>query len=509
MTINFTPVRSGNFDINAPLPNDQPTARFPQPADGMEQYALDTRTYLMALHSSMGDIAKSVESSLTEVVKALGVPPTAYSYATMSFMPDPANAGLLPWPGIAPESLRKIARENIAPQLVTRARVSDLARYSGLSSHIWEPGWQVGMRDASETPNTQDRNDIRDAERFIWNCNRESSYADARQRDAHHIAPFDMFLRSFGDDTHTFDGWAIWTDMDRMGKIKAFANLPAGNIRLAVPGKGYGNDPKLFCALVDDTGNPVRPFSRDELVWSIRNPRTDPSSWGYGWSEAEIAIVMVQAFQSGIQLNADAFTRNSMPNGMLLATGDFFNRTQIDALMREFTNMKRGISKSWGLPVLSIPEKAKLEILNFMDMKGQELRYKDHINLMGGIYCVIAQFPPRRLGIFASGNQRDNAPVSNESVEQAGVDDPGLPPLLGFVANRINEYLLAPNWPRLRMWFNGSNPKQDAREYEARKQARTWQESRAEVDLPALTKGVKAEHKPFMEVVRADRKIHP
>lgn len=75
-----------------------------------------------------------------------------------------------------------------------------------------------------------------------------------------------MFLRQFGDDTHTFDGWSVWTDMDRAGRIKAFANLPAGNIRLAIPGKGYANNPQLFCALVDNTGNPVRPFSRDELV---------------------------------------------------------------------------------------------------------------------------------------------------------------------------------------------------------------------------------------------------
>ncbi|HXS23836.1 MAG TPA: hypothetical protein VN719_06390, partial [Gemmatimonadales bacterium] len=185
------------FDINKSANEVGPTARFPQPDAGYATYVVDTHTYLDALHASMGDVARQVESSLTEVIKALGVPPQAYSYATMSMMPDPANAGLLPWPGIAPESLRKIARENIAPQLVIRARVSDLARYSGLSTQIWEPGWQIGLRDATETPTEQDRKDIRDAERFIWNCNRESSYSDARERDAHNLHPFDMFLRAF------------------------------------------------------------------------------------------------------------------------------------------------------------------------------------------------------------------------------------------------------------------------------------------------------------------------
>lgn len=503
MTPTSSLIPSEPFDINKSIADGHPTARFPIPNPGYESFVQSTDAYLMAMRASLGDVARVVESNLAEVAKALNldVPPQAYSYATMSFMPDPANAGLLPWPGIPPESLRKVARENIAPQLVTRARVTDLARYSGLSTQLWEPGWSVGLRDEKETPSKDDLKDIRDAERFIWNCNRESSYSDARERDAGRISSFEMFLRQFGDDTHTFDGWSVWTDMDRAGRIKAFANLPAGNIRLAIPGKGYANNPQLFCALVDNTGNPVRPFSRDELYWAVRNPRNDPDTWGYGWSEIEISIMMVQAFQSAIQLNSDTFTRNSMPNGMLLAIGDYFNQPQLDALTREFTNMKRGTSKMWGMPVIGIPEKAKLEILNFMDMKGQDIRYKDHINLMGGIYCIVAQFPPRRLGIFASGQKRDNEPLKDESVETAGVDDPGLPALLGFARNRINEYLIAPNWPKLIMRFNGANPKEDARAYEARKMARTWKEARTAVDLPSLSKGMPKEMKVIGDIM--------
>ena len=84
---------------------------------------------------------------------------------------------------------------------------------------------------------------------------------------------------------------------------------------------------------------------------------------------------------------------------MLLLMGDYFNQSQIDALMREWTNMKRGVSKMWGVPVMAVPEGGEVEVMSFMDMKGQEIRYRDHLNLMGGLYCVISQFPPRRLGV--------------------------------------------------------------------------------------------------------------
>jgi len=278
------------FDIN-----HDSKVMFPSPERQLGSLVVDTDSYLAAMRSSMGDVVEAVKSNIIEAAKALGanVPPSAYSFATLSMMPDSGNSGLLPWPGIAPESLRKIRQENIAPQLVIRSRVADLARYSRLSTHLWEPGWQVALRDARKTPSTQDMKDVRDGERFIWNCSMESSYTDperaeARERDAHHLSNFEQFLRQFGDDTHTYDGWAVWTDMTRDGKVRAFANLPASNIRLTVPGKGFRGDTKFFAALVDDTGNPVRAFTPGSLVLAVRTPPNDAGEVRCGLSRVAI-----------------------------------------------------------------------------------------------------------------------------------------------------------------------------------------------------------------------------
>lgn len=458
--------------------------------------------YLGAMHHQIGDVAKATQDYLAEAAKALGTaPPQAFSYSTMTFMPDPGNLGLMQWPGLNPESLRKVARENVAPTIIIQSRVADLARYSGLSTHPWKPGWRISLRDASETISARTRKEIRDAERFIWNCSRDQGYEDARERDARMIHPFEMFLRSFANDTHTFDGWAIWTDMDSSGRVNAFANLPAGMIRLAVPTRGYAGDRTLFAALVDETGTPVKPFTRNEMTWRIRNVRTDPAAMGYGWPEIEMAVRLIQGFQSAIDLNVDTFTKNSIPNGMLLLKGDYFNQDQIDALMREWTNMKRGLTKAWGLPVLSIPDGAEVELMQFMDLKGQEVRYKDHMNMMMGCCCLVYQFPVRRLGMFASGQHKDNQPTQDAAVEIQGADDPGLPALLMFCENTINQYLLWPNWPDLQFEFLNKNPKEDARSYESRKLARTWKESRTEADLPPLASIFPQEMKQLAEIM--------
>ena len=451
--------------------------------------------------ASMRAIAGGIGSSLDEAAKALGViPPQAFSYSTMSFMPDPANYGLMQWPGLNPESLRKVAMENIAPIIIIRQRADDLARYASVSTHPWMPGWHITMRDASVAPSAQDKKDMAEATKFILNCSMDGD-RDPRDRDAHLVSPFEMFLRSFVDDTLTFDGWAVWTDMDASGKVRAFANLPAGMIRLAVPTRGLQGIREYFAALIDETGTPVKPFTREELTWRIRNVRNDPSVGPYGFPEIQMAVRLIQAFTGAIDLNASTFTNNSIPNGMLLLKGDYFNQDQIDALMREWTNMKRGMSKVWGMPVMSIPEDGDVEVLNFMDMKGQEVRYRDHMNMMMGLCCLVWRFPIRRLGMFVSGQNRDNAPTQDASIEVQGADDPGLPPLLSFVEDTINPYVLWTRWPKFALRFMSKNPKEDARQYEARRLARTWGEARAEADLQPLTKVYPSHMKELAEIM--------
>ena len=457
-----------------------------------------------------GEIGKSLVRTLDDYASAVAafskaiVPaPMSQTYAQISYMPDVANSGLMQWPGLAPESLRKIVRENLAPQLVIRSRVGDIRRYAEHSRHPWKPGWRIELREASKSPSTHDRRDMRECESFINMCCMPNEVDNSvRERDGiPGFCNFSDFLAAGITDSLTFDGWAVYTDTDRDGRVKGFCNLPAGNIRLANPSIGYKGDRSVFAALVDETGTPVRGFTRENLVWSIRNPRNDPGIFQYGNSEVETAIRAIQGFQSAIDLNVDTFDKNAIPNGIMLLMGDFWTPNQVDMLMREWGNLKKGVSKQWGLPILGVPEDGDIKLLPLMDLKGTDVRYKDHLNMMAGIYCIVSGFPVRRLGFMASGNHRDNEPLPDQSTDTVGDDDPMLAPLLLKIEDILNPYIIWTRWPHLRLTFCGKNPKEDAREYEARKQARTWRESRAEADLPELTAECKPQDKPFLEIM--------
>lgn len=421
------------------------------------------------------------------VAKALGMAPQMMSFGAISYMPDGYDSNLLQWPGIAPESLGKVARENLAPQLIIGMRCDDVLRYSQLSTQIWRPGWQIEpvLHEAEISTSTKKR--MREAEQFLLNCNIETSNASARKRDAKGISNFTGFLSAIVRDTLTFDEIAVWTDMDHQDQVKAFAAMPSSRFRLVAPGKTFQGDPKIYIVAVDEGGTPKHAFTRDQLTFYRRNVRESIEALGYGYSEIEIAIRLIQGFQNAMDFNISTFDRNAIPPGILVMSGETVTQKQLDLLNRMWSNLKKGVTKAWTLPVIGLAGKdSKLELMSLNDVKGMEVYYQDFMNMVIGAFCTIYRFPVRRLGYRISGKGKDTEPLPDSGSAQVGDDDPGLAPLLMHIENIVNEYLIWSRWPDLKFVFNAKSPIEDARAYEALRLSRTWGEARAEAGLPPL-----------------------
>jgi hypothetical protein len=475
----------------------------------------DVEAYAHFFEQQIGSL-----NSLELAAKSLGVdvpaydrnasikaaPPSAFTFGRMSYMPDNAvNGGVIQWPGLAPESLRKVVRENIAPQLIIGMRQDDVLRYSNLSTEIWRPGWRIKERGAAEDASTEAGGaevlkDIREAQRFLQQSNITTTAAQVRTRDAELLTSFQKWLAATVRDTLTFDAIALWTDMDNGGKVKRFAGLPAGNIRLTTK-QGYDGNPNVFAVAVDDGGRVIQAFTRNELTFYTRNPRFDPQVFGYGYSEVEIAMRLIAGFQGAIDLNVDMFMKNSTPNGIVTISGGTVTQRQLDVLTRLFSNMKRGISKAWALPVMGLADKAKLEIHDLSRVKGNEAYYKEWMNMLAGAFCTVYRFPVKRLGYRISGTHRDTEPAPDPAPAKMDETDPGLSPLLGHFETLINEYLIWTRWPHLELQFCGKSPAEDGREYEARSLARTYAEKRKEAGLPPLPKTVAKDLKQVAELM--------
>src|SRR6185312_5167199 len=185
---------------------------------------------------------------------------------------------------------------------------------------------------------------------------------------------FATFLATIIRSSLIFDGIAIWTDCDEKGIVQSFAPMPPQNIRLLArhdkskqailaeidwtgerTEKMQGIDPTIFAVAVDETGNIVSRFTRDQLVWYRRNPRADVQIGHYGFPELEQALQVVTGFSNAVKFNADIFDQNSVPKGILAIKGNFTQR-QFDALGRVWENLQRGSRTDWTLPAIQLSE---------------------------------------------------------------------------------------------------------------------------------------------------------
>lgn len=422
------------------------------------------------------------------------LPPSGMAYANIAFMPDPQSSGVIEWPGIQPAALKKIVKENVAPQMIIGMRCADVNRYSQLSTHIWKPGWKVEIMESWRAPTVEERKEILEAQRFLMNSCEDLALDKPQERDQRKLLSFENFLEAATRDTLTYAAIGLWTDTDNNGRVKAYALLPAGNIRLTgrtmpngqfVMG-GYQNDPDVFAVLVDDTKRVIATFTHEQFTFYIRNPRTDIDVFGYGYPEVEMAIRFVQGYQNALDMNVDVFNRSAVPNGILVLSGGQVTQKQLDLLNRMWTNLKKGVTKSWALPVMGLSENSKIEVLDLSRLKGNEAYYKDFMNMLAGGLATIFKFPVNRLGYRISGHGKDTEPTPDSTTNETDADDPGLTPLLNHLEGLINQYLIWSRWPTLRFSFYGKSPKEDSRSYEHRRSAMTLKEARGEADLRPL-----------------------
>ena len=513
-----------SFDPNTPNENETvPTVKALLPTlgstIGADQETVTTAmgidAYMRAFQGEGGEASileqvirandATLRKDFAEIVKAIDIPANMMSFARMSYMPDATNSGILQWPGVHPEALRKIVRENIAPNLIIGMRCDDMVRYSQVSNHPWKPGWRIEVFQGEKHPTSDDKSKIKEAENFLCNSSMKFDYNEALERDNENLTDFQRFLIAGTRDSLTFDGLAINTERDGSGRVIQYGLLPAGNIRLVGPA-GYLANPDAYAVAVNEGGVVQRAYSREELIWTTRNVRVDPEyavslTRGYGYPEIDQSLRLIQGFQNVIDYNCDIFQKSGIPHGILLLTGNGWLQKQVDVLMRMWRNLKAGITKALALPVLAAPQNADVKVIDFSRIKGDEALYQDMLNLMIGAFCAVYRFPVHRIGYRISGKGPDTKQDPLGQAAMVDNDDVGLISLLSFWSKVINENFIWPRWPNLRFVFTGMNPKEDAREYEFKKNAMTWKEARAEADLPELTKVVSKDLKELAELM--------
>lgn len=301
--------------------------------------------YISALEAKF-NVSKSTSHNITDsIIKTLAAPPQEFSYARIQSMPDTYQDGVIQWPDLSPQAFTKIVQTNLTPQMIIGQRIDDILMYARPSTHPYIPGWKILPRDGGTSISIAVKKQIKEAERFLLQCNIETGW-DARKRDEAKYQGWTTFLSALVRDSLTYDAAAIFTDMDEAGRVKGFKAISAGNISLTGQ-DGYKGKKHIFAVGQDEAGNVCAEFTRDQLTWLVRNPRTSPITAGYGLSEIFLSVKLIGGLTNALDLNLSVFDRNCFSEDTQVLTRDgwkYFN--EVDQENDEFLTLNLETDKA-------------------------------------------------------------------------------------------------------------------------------------------------------------------
>ncbi len=287
---------------------------------------------------------------------------------------------------------------------------------------------------------TEDEKKISDdIQCFLLNCGDEQ---DPRKRDwICRRSNLSTFMAKSIRDTLTMDACPIETEMTRNGKqLSGLYAIPGETIRLAHE-EGYSGDDEIIAVQIYED-QVVTYYEPSELIYPIRNPRTDILASRYGYAETEQFVRIVTGFLNALNYNMAGFDRNNIPRGFLTMFGNF-DQNQLNDFKRRWTSLLNGASRRWAFPVMASREKDAGATWTPIDVNFDEMHFAKWMSFLVSIICAIYSIGPEEIN-FDSFTSRQSTPLGGEDTSErlAASRDKGLEPLIAWYEGLFNEYVI-------------------------------------------------------------------
>lgn len=367
-------------------------------------------------------------------------------------------------------------------QAIIQTRMNQVSSFCTPQVHKFETGFRVKMRDKEARPTKSDKKFAKRMEEMIMQSGVVSR--DPRGRDS-----FDSFMRKITRDSLIYDQLNFEVVPGRDGRPAEWYHVDASTIRLANSRVLYPDDDMDRVHTVQIYDNvTISEFTREEMAFECRNPRTDIRGFGYGTSELEMLVTTVTAILWAWQYNQNAFAQGSLQKGILNIVGAI-PENQLRSFKRQWYTQVAGIENAWRTPITNAEE---LQWIN-MQNSSKDMEFSAWMDFLIKVACAIYQMDPIEVNFkYGTTNQRSMFEGANKS-KLVESKDKGLKPLLRFLARCIDKYIIWPINPNFTFEFVGleaQTPKEMADLMTQRvRTIYTIDEVRAEQDLEPLPDG--------------------
>ena len=415
--------------------------------------------------------------------------------------------------------LRRISRQLTVIAAILQRRINQVAAFSAPFRLTKSLGFEIKHKDPEHQTSRSEKLLIKALERFVATCGKPEAVRDITR------APwddFEVFLRKFVRDSLTFDQAAFEIVPDRAGRPCAFMAVDASTIRVAVTeedlaqaGNGseasalettrlaqtspllgpYGRarripPPEHVDYVQVFQGQIVNSYSKQELAFCIRNPRTDLYANGYGFSELEQLVLTVTSILWAEEYNRNFFKNGSIPKGILNFRTDTPDSESLEAFKTYWTSQMTGVQNAWRMPMF---QSEGLEYIN-LQLNNRDMEFQQWVEYLLRLATALFGMDPSEIN-FDIARAGTSQPLFDSPSDHRLSDskENGLRPLLRFIARMINRHILEPIDDRFCFDFVGLDELSEPEKMQIRTQEITTykmlDEVRAEADLPALPDG--------------------
>lgn len=380
-------------------------------------------------------------------------------------------------------TLRHMVQRAPAVQAIIMTRSRQVASFSKPTKDRYQMGCRIKVRDSEKEPTKAELQWIKQMESVIT---RTGVTSNPRGRDN-----FTTFLKKIMWDTMTFDQMCFEIVENRKGEPAEWYAVDASTIRLADSASTYFDEDELsevrYVQIYDSMI--INEYTQNELCFGVRNPRTDIKLYGYGVSELEMLINVITALLSSWEYNQKFFSQGSASKGIINFKGPVNNK-QLQAFRRMWYQQISSVQNAWRTPITNSPD------LQYIDLQqsSKDMEFNAWMDFQLKLACAMYGMDPSEIN-FKYGNvgQKSGLQESSNREKVTESKERGLRPLLDFIADCINQYIVYPINENFEFAFCGLDAmtRDDVASLNMKrgKVFMTVDELRAEEDKPPLPDG--------------------
>lgn len=264
---------------------------------------------------------------------------------------------------------------------------------------------------------------------------------------------FQDFGRKIVFDSLTLDQLAFEITRDRGWNLARFRAIDASLVRLLDSVDPHYRDEferyrfkgylPRFCMswqgqiLQNPTTHESVVFYPWELGYGIRNKSASIYRNGYGTSELETLVEIITWILWGMQYNGNFFSKGSQPKGFInIKNGNIDNAT-LNEFRQAWAQTMRGVGNSHRTPIMQGID------LEWVDLQksNRDMEFTEWVKFLIVITCSVYRIDPSELGF----QFKDQTQIFGQNGQHERLNhsrDKGLKPLLIFLQNIINHYIV-------------------------------------------------------------------